>query len=174
MRAPTLVIGLASAVLLLVVGVILLGRPAAARGGYDVSALPAVNAFLNGTSAVLLSAGFVFIRRKHIAAHRACMLSAFGVSALFLVSYLVYHAQAGSVPFQGRGWVRPVYFALLLSHILLAAVIVPLALTTIHRAWTGRFDRHRRIARWTLPIWLYVSVTGVLIYLMLYQLDAPR
>lgn len=174
MRAPTLVIGLASAVLLLVVGVILLGRPAAARGGYDVSALPAVNAFLNGTSAVLLSAGFVFIRRKHIAAHRACMLSAFGVSALFLVSYLVYHAQAGSVPFQGRGWVRPVYFALLLSHIVLAAVIVPLALTTIHRAWTGRFDRHRRIARWTLPIWLYVSVTGVLIYLMLYQLDAPR
>jgi len=173
-RAPTLVIGLASAVLLLVVGVILLGRPAAARGGYDVSALPAVNAFLNGTSAVLLSAGFVFIRRKHIAAHRACMLSAFGVSALFLVSYLVYHAQAGSVPFQGRGWVRPVYFALLLSHIVLAAVIVPLALTTIHRAWTGRFDRHRRIARWTLPIWLYVSVTGVLIYLMLYQLDAPR
>ena len=174
MRAPTLVIGLASAVLLLVVGVILLGRPAAAHGGYDVSALPAVNAFLNGTSAVLLSAGFVFIRRKHIAAHRACMLSAFGVSALFLVSYLVYHAQAGSVPFQGRGWVRPVYFALLLSHIVLAAVIVPLALTTIHRAWTGRFDRHRRIARWTLPIWLYVSVTGVLIYLMLYQLDAPR
>ena len=174
MRAPTLVIGLASAVLLLVVGVILLGRPAAARGGYDVSALPAVNAFLNGTSAVLLSAGFVFIRRKHIAAHRACMLSAFGVSALFLVSYLVYHAQAGSVPFQGRGWVRPVYFALLLSHIVLAAVIVPLALTTIHRAWTGRFDRHRRIARWTLPIWLYVSVTGVLVYLMLYHLDAPR
>jgi len=173
-RAPTLVIGLASAVLLLVVGVILLGRPAAARGGYDVSALPAVNAFLNGTSAVLLSAGFVFIRRKHIAAHRACMLSAFGVSALFLVSYLVYHAQAGSVPFQGRGWVRPVYFALLLSHIVLAAVIVPLALTTIHRAWTGRFDRHRRIARWTLPIWLYVSVTGVLVYLMLYHLDAPR
>jgi putative membrane protein len=173
-RAPTLVIGLASAVLLLVVGVILLGRPAAARGGYDVSALPAVNAFLNGTSAVLLSVGFVFIRRKHIAAHRACMLSAFGVSALFLVSYLVYHAQAGSVPFQGRGWVRPVYFALLLSHIVLAAVIVPLALTTIHRAWTGRFDRHRRIARWTLPIWLYVSVTGVLIYLMLYHLDAPR
>ncbi len=173
-RAPTLVIGLASAVVLLVVGVILLGRPAAARGGYDVSALPAVNAFLNGTSAVLLSAGFVFIRRKHIAAHRACMLSAFGVSALFLVSYLVYHAQAGSVPFQGRGWVRPVYFALLLSHIVLAAVIVPLALTTIHRAWTGRFDRHRRIARWTLPIWLYVSVTGVLVYLMLYHLDAPR
>jgi len=173
-RAPTLVIGLASAVLLLVVGVILLGRPAAARGGYDVSALPAVNAFLNGTSAVLLSVGFVFIRRKHIAAHRACMLSAFGVSALFLVSYLVYHAQAGSVPFQGRGWVRPVYFALLLSHIVLAAVIVPLALTTIHRAWTGRFDRHRRIARWTLPIWLYVSVTGVLVYLMLYHLDAPR
>ena len=174
MRAPTLVIGVISAAVLLVVGVLLLGRPAPARGGYDVSALPAVNAFLNGTSAVLLSVGFVFIRRKNVPAHRACMLSAFGVSAVFLVSYLVYHAQAGSVPFQGRGWVRPVYFALLLSHIVLAAVIVPLALTTIHRAWTGRFDRHRRIARWTLPIWLYVSVTGVLVYLMLYHLDAPR
>jgi len=173
-RAPTLVIGVISAAVLLVVGVLLLGRPAPARGGYDVSALPAVNAFLNGTSAVLLSVGFVFIRRKNVPAHRACMLSAFGVSAVFLVSYLVYHAQAGSVPFQGRGWVRPVYFALLLSHIVLAAVIVPLALTTIHRAWTGRFDRHRRIARWTLPIWLYVSVTGVLVYLMLYHLDAPR
>jgi uncharacterized membrane protein YozB (DUF420 family) len=123
---------------------------------------------------VLLTVGFAFIRRKNVPAHRACMLSAFGVSAIFLVSYLVYHAQAGSVPFQGRGWVRPVYFALLLSHIVLAAVIVPLALTTIHRAWTGRFDRHRRIARWTLPIWLYVSVTGVVVYLMLYHLDAAR
>ncbi len=174
MRASTLVIGVTSAAVLLVVGVLLLGRSAPARGGYDVSALPAVNAFLNGTSAVLLTVGFVFIRRKNVPAHRACMLSAFGVSAIFLVSYLVYHAQAGSVPFQGRGWVRPVYFALLLSHIVLAAVIVPLALTTIHRAWTGRFDHHRRIARWTLPIWLYVSVTGVLVYLMLYHLDAPR
>ena len=170
MRAPTLVIGVISAAVLLVVGVLLLGRPAPARGGYDVSALPAVNAFLNGTSAVLLSVGFVFIRRKNVPAHRACMLSAFGVSAVFLVSYLVYHAQAGSVPFQGRGWVRPVYFALLLSHIVLAAVIVPLALTTIHRAWTGRFDRHRRIARVTLPLWAYVSVTGVVIYWMLYRL----
>lgn len=173
MRAPTLVIGATSALVLLVVGFFLLGRPSPVGGGHDVSALPAVNAFLNGTSAVLLAVGFVFIRRRNVAAHRACMLSAFGVSTLFLVSYLAYHAQAGSVPFQGRGWVRPVYFALLLSHIVLAAVIVPLALTTIHRAWTGRFDRHRRIARWTLPIWLYVSVTGVLIYVLLYHLYAP-
>ncbi len=173
MRAPAVVIGATSALVLLVVGFFLLGRPAPAGGGHDVSALPAVNAFLNGTSAVLLTVGFLFIRRRNVAAHRACMLSAFGVSTLFLVSYLVYHAQAGSVAFQGRGWIRPVYFFLLLTHIVLAGVIVPLALTTIWRAWSERFDRHRRIARWTLPIWLYVSVTGVLIYVLLYHLYAP-
>jgi uncharacterized membrane protein YozB (DUF420 family) len=99
------------------------------------------------------------------------MLGAFGVSALFLLSYVVYHATAGSVPFRGEGFIRPVYFALLISHIVLAAAIVPLALVTIHRAWSARFDRHRRIARWTLPIWLYVSVTGVIVYLMLYHRD---
>jgi putative membrane protein len=169
MRAPALAIGLISAVVILAVGFLLLGQPAPARGGYDVSALPAVNAFLNGTSAVLLAVGFGFIRRGNVAAHRACMLVAFAVSTLFLVSYVVYHAQAGSVPFQGRGLIRPVYFALLLSHIVLATVIVPLALTTLYQAWGGRFDRHRRIARWTLPIWLYVSVTGVLVYWMLYH-----
>jgi len=174
MRAPTLVIGLTSGLVVLGVGFLLLGRSAPGAGATDVSALPALNAFLNGTSAVLLSAGFAFIRRRNVAAHRACMLAAFGVSAAFLVSYVVYHAQAGSVPFQGRGLVRPVYFALLLSHIVLAAAIVPLALTTIHRAWTERFDRHRRLARWTLPIWLYVSVTGVVIYWMLYHLVPAR
>src|SRR5262249_49396581 len=100
----------------------------------------------------------------------ACMLAAFAVSTLFLICYVVYHAQAGSVPFQGRGWIRPVYFALLLSHIVLAAAIVPLALTTLYRAWSARFDRHPRIAPWTLPIWIYVSVTGVLVYWMLYHL----
>ena len=136
----------------------------------DVHDLPAVNATLNSASAILLTAGFACIKRKKVGAHKACMLAAFTVSVLFLVSYVVYHAQAGSVPFQGRGAVRPLYFALLLSHIVLAAVIVPLALTTIHRAWAERFDRHRRIARWTLPIWLYVSVTGVLVYWMLYRL----
>ncbi|MBI4013598.1 MAG: DUF420 domain-containing protein [Candidatus Rokubacteria bacterium] len=173
MRAPAVVIGATSALVLLLVGFFLLGRPAPAGGGHDVSALPAANAFLNGTSAMLLAVGFLFIRRRNVAAHRACMLSAFGVSTLFLVSYVVYHAQAGSVAFQGRGWIRPVYFFLLLTHIVLAAAIVPLALTTIWRAWSERFDRHRRIARWTLPIWLYVSVTGVLIYVLLYHLYAP-
>ena len=101
------------------------------------------------------------------------MVTAFGVSTLFLISYLAYHAQAGSVRFAGQGWIRPVYFVLLVSHIVLAATIVPLALTTLYRAWSERFDRHRRIARWTLPIWLYVSVTGVLVYWLLYQRYPP-
>jgi uncharacterized membrane protein YozB (DUF420 family) len=169
-RAPIVVIGLTSLVVLAGVAILLLGGSARPAAAADLAALPAVNALLNATSAVLLSAGFVQIRRGNVAAHRACMLAAFGVSTLFLFSYVVYHACAGSVAFQGHGLVRPVYFALLLTHIVLAAAIVPLALTTIHRAWTARFDRHRRIARWTLPIWLYVSVSGVVIYLMLYHL----
>jgi uncharacterized membrane protein YozB (DUF420 family) len=169
-RAPLLVIGLTSLVVVAGVATLLLGSPPRATAAADVAALPAVNALLNATSAVLLVAGFRQIRRGHVAAHRACMLGAFGVSTLFLLSYVVYHARAGSVAFQGQGLVRPVYFTLLLTHIVLAAAIVPLALATIHRAWTERFDRHRRIARWTLPIWLYVSVTGVIIYLMLYHL----
>jgi putative membrane protein len=173
-RAATLVIGLTSGLVLLVVGFLLLGRPVPASARADVSGLPALNAVLNGTSAVLLTTGFIFIRRRNIAAHRACMLAAFGVSTLFLLSYVVYHAQSGSVPFQSRGVVRPIYFALLLSHIVLAAAVLPLALTTIHRAWTERFDRHRRIARFALPIWLYVSVTGVVIYWMLYHLVPAR
>jgi uncharacterized membrane protein YozB (DUF420 family) len=123
---------------------------------------------LNATSAVLLAVGYLFIRRRRVAAHLACMLSAFGVSTLFLVSYVVYHYNAGSRPFGGQGWIRPVYFVLLISHIILAAAIVPLALTTIYRALTGQLPRHMRIARWTLPIWLYVSVSGVAIFLMLY------
>ena len=173
-RAATLVIGLTSGLVLLIVGFLLLGRPTPAGDVAEVSGLPALNAFLNGTSALLLTAGFVFIKRRNVAAHRACMLAAFGVSALFLVSYVVYHAQSGSVPFPGRGLVRPIYFTLLVSHIVLAATVLPLALTTIHRAWTERFDRHRRIARWTLPVWLYVSVTGVVIYWMLYHLVPAR
>ena len=107
-------------------------------------------------------------------AHRLCMLSAFTTSALFLVSYLTYHYQVGSVPFQGRGWIRFVYFAILISHTILAAAIVPLVLLTLTRALRGRFDRHKRIARWTLPLWLYVSITGVIVYWMLYGLDLPR
>ena len=159
-----------SGLVLLAVGALMLGGGAAtARPAYDVAALPAVNAALNATSAILLATGFACIRRRNVAAHRVCMVAAFAVSTLFLVSYVVYHAHAGSVPFQGRGWTRPVYFALLLSHIVLAAVIVPLALATLYQAWAERFDRHRRIARWTLPIWLYVSVSGVLIYWLLYH-----
>ncbi len=135
-----------------------------------VADLPAVNAGLNSLAAVLLAFGYRNIRRGNIAVHRACMVAAFCVSTLFLVSYLVYHAHAGSVPFRRQGWVRPVYFTILITHVTLAAAILPLALVTLYRAWRERFDRHRRIARWTLPLWLYVSVTGVIIYLMLYHL----
>jgi uncharacterized membrane protein YozB (DUF420 family) len=144
--------------------------PRSAAGARDVTALPAVNAALNATSAVLLTTGWALIRRRRIRAHRACMLAAFAVSTLFLVSYVVYHANAGSRPFTGHGAVRGVYFALLLTHVVLAAAIVPLALITIYRALHGQFQRHVRIARWTFPIWLYVSVTGVVIYWMLYHL----
>jgi uncharacterized membrane protein YozB (DUF420 family) len=136
----------------------------------DYTVLPAVNATLNSIATVFLSVGWMFIRRGQIARHRACMLSAFATSALFLISYLVYHANVGSVPFQGRGPVRVVYFTILITHIILAALILPLALVTLSRALSRRFDRHRAIARWTLPIWLYVSITGVIIYVMLYRL----
>jgi uncharacterized membrane protein YozB (DUF420 family) len=135
----------------------------------DYALLPAVNASLNALSTILLSAGWICIRRRQISRHRAFMLSALATSALFLTSYLVYHAKVGSVPFPGQGVVRTIYFAILITHVILAATIVPLALITLSRALARRFDRHRRIARWTLPIWLYVSVTGVVIYLMLYQ-----
>ncbi len=168
-RAVAWTIGTVSAVVVLAVGVLLLA-PRAGTGGLDVSALPALNATLNGASAVLLAAGYGFIRRRRVAAHVACMLAAFGVSTLFLVSYVVYHWHAGSRPFTGQGWIRPVYFALLLTHIVLAAAIVPLALTTIWRGASAQLGRHVRIARWTLPIWLYVSVTGVAIFWMLYRL----
>jgi len=130
---------------------------------------PAFNATLNATSAVLLSAGYAMIRRGRILAHKSCMGLAFTSSTVFLVSYLIYHARVGSVPFQGRGWIRPIYFTLLASHTILAAAILPLALITLSRALREQFDRHKRIARWTLPLWLYVSVTGVIIYFLLYH-----
>jgi uncharacterized membrane protein YozB (DUF420 family) len=132
--------------------------------------LPTVNAALNATSAVLLASGYGFIRRRQVAAHKLCMIAAFITSILFLVSYLVYHYHVGSVRFPGQGWVRPLYFTILITHTILAIVIVPLALITLFRAWKADFTRHARIARWTLPIWLYVSLTGVVIYVMLYQL----
>jgi len=136
----------------------------------DVSFLPAVNATLNGTTTVLLIIGRTLIAKKLVSAHRRVMIAAVSTSALFLVSYLTYHAQAGSVRFQGQGWVRPVYFAILLTHTVLAAAIVPMVLVTLARGLRGNFDRHRAIARWTYPVWLYVSVTGVVIYVMLYHL----
>lgn len=136
----------------------------------SVSDLPALNATLNAIAAVLLVIGYVLIRRGRIQQHRRVMLAAFTTSALFLVSYVIYHANAGSRPFAGQGAIRIVYFAILISHVILAAAILPMALITLTHALRARFDRHRRIARWTLPIWLYVSVTGVVVYLMLYQM----
>ena len=130
----------------------------------------ALNASLNGVSAVLLAGGYVAIRNGKIAAHKAFMVSAFAVSSVFLVSYLVYHYRVGHVAFQGQGWIRPVYFMLLTTHTILAVVIVPMILVTLRRAWLEKFDRHRAIARWTLPLWFYVSVTGVIVYLMVYQI----
>ena len=138
----------------------------------SVSDLPAVNATLNGLAAILLTAGFVAIRRRRVHAHRALMISALIASALFLVSYLFYHYHAGSTRFSGVGWVRPVYFTVLISHTFLATLIVPLVLVTLYRALKADFSRHKRIARWTLPVWLYVSVTGIVVYLMLYHIYA--
>jgi len=136
----------------------------------SISDLPALNATLNGVSAILLATGYVFIRQRRIAQHRFCMLSAFVTSSLFLISYLIYHAHIGSRPFTGQGAVRYVYFTILISHVVLAAVILPMALITLSRALKRKFPRHKAIARWTLPLWLYVSVTGVIVYLMLYQI----
>ena len=138
-----------------------------------ISALPTLNACLNATSTVLLILGYRFIRRQNIRAHRTCMLAAFSVSMLFLVSYLTYHYHVGTTRFTGQGWVRPVYFSILVTHTILAALVPFLALVTLSRAMKGHFPQHRRIARWTLPIWLYVSVTGVIVYLMLYHLYPP-
>jgi uncharacterized membrane protein YozB (DUF420 family) len=137
---------------------------------FALTNLPLLNAILNATSAVLLSSGYVAIRRRRITGHKACMIAACVTSALFLTSYLIYHAQVGSKPFLGQGNIRLVYFAVLISHTILAVVIVPLVVMTLYRAWRAQWARHRRLARWTLPLWLYVSVTGVVIYVMLYQL----
>jgi uncharacterized membrane protein YozB (DUF420 family) len=136
----------------------------------SITDLPALNAMLNGTSAVFLIVAYVLIRRGREDLHKRCMLAALGCSAVFLTSYVIYHANVGSRPFTGQGGVRALYFAILISHVVLAAAIVPLALMTATRGLRSQFGRHVRIARWTLPLWLYVSVTGVIIYLMLYQL----
>lgn len=132
--------------------------------------LPALNAALNAAAATLLVIGHASIRHGLVSRHRACMTGAFVVSALFLASYVVYHVEVGSVRFTEAGWPRLFYFAVLATHVPLAATVVPLALLTLRRALRGEFERHVRIARWTYPIWLYVSVTGVMVYLMLYHL----
>ena len=134
----------------------------------------ALNASLNGISAILLVSGYAAIRNGKIKVHKAFMISAFAVSTVFLGSYLIYHYRVGHVVFEGQGWIRPVYFALLLSHTVLAIVIVPMILVTLRRAWLEKFDKHRIIARWTLPLWFYVSVTGVIVYILLYQVYARR
>lgn len=136
----------------------------------SISDLPSLNALLNGISAVLITAGYVFIRNKQVLAHRNCMIGAFATSTLFLISYLTYHYHTGSHPFPGEGWIRMVYFTILISHTVLATLVVPFVLTTLYRAARQQFDRHVRIARWTLPIWWYVSVTGVVVYWMLYRM----
>ena len=136
----------------------------------DIADLPALNALLNAVATCFLVAGYVSIRRGLRERHKQCMLAALATSALFLTSYVIYHAHAGSRPFPGQGAARVVYFAILIPHVVLAAAVLPLALTTTARGLRSQFDRHVRIAQWTLPIWLYVSVTGVIIYLMLYRL----
>ncbi|MDZ7292092.1 MAG: DUF420 domain-containing protein [candidate division KSB1 bacterium] len=132
--------------------------------------LPTVNAMLNSLSAIFLATGYYFIKTKKIAAHRISMFAALATSALFFLSYLIYHYHAGSKRFAGQGTIRMIYFTILISHTILAAAIVPLVLITLVRALRERFDQHKRLARWTLPLWFYVSVTGVIIYWMLYQI----
>lgn len=135
----------------------------------SVHDLPAVNATLNAISGAFLLAGYLLIRARRVELHRRCMIAAFAASSAFLVSYLVYHAQVGSVRFTREGFVRPLYFTILITHVTLAAVVLPLAVVTLSRGLKARFPQHRRIARWTFPIWMYVSVTGVLVYILLYQ-----
>ena len=166
--AKLVIYGLSVFVSLAVTAVIYLIPPAESTRAPGV--LASVNASLNGAAGCFLVAGYIFVRRRQVQAHRRCMLMAFGLSSAFLVTYLLHHFQVGSVPFQGEGASRVLYFALLIPHILLAAIIVPLALFTIYRGWTGRVELHRRVARWTLPLWLYVSASGVAIYWMLYHL----
>jgi putative membrane protein len=168
-RVAFALIGFVTLLVVGIVGALMAGGGGARPAAFDVTGLPLVNACLNALGAGFLVAGWIFIRRRQVTAHAACMLAAFCVSTLFLLSYVTYHYHAGSRPFTGQGWIRVVYFTLLITHIVLAAVILPFILTTLQRAWRGTFERHARIARWTLPLWLYVSVTGVLVYWLLYH-----
>jgi uncharacterized membrane protein YozB (DUF420 family) len=155
------------------------GKPGAymrfREGQYDLMfSQAALNASLNGTSGILLACGYAAIRSGKVAVHKTFMICAFVVSSVFLASYLIYHYRVGHVPFRGQGWVRPFYFVLLSTHTFLAIVIVPMILVTLRRAWLQQFDKHRIIARWTLPLWFYVCVTGVIVYLMVYQIYAAK
>lgn len=140
---------------------------------FSIYSLAPLNAILNSTAAVLLLAGFYFIKHKRVHAHRACMIAAVCVSAAFLTSYLIFHYEVGDILFTGQGWIRPVYFSILIPHVILAVTILPLALTTLYFALRSRFTSHRRLARWTWPLWMFVSVTGVAVYLLLYQMYTP-
>ena len=164
----TRIIYVVSIVISLVVAFLILGpRPDGIEGRIDVSMLPITNAFINSATTFLLILGYVFIRKKKVEAHKIVMLTAFGTSTLFLTSYVVYHwFKSGPKPYLGD--YQTIYYIILFSHIILAAIIIPLALFTLYRGWTNDIKRHKKIARITLPIWLYVSITGVLIYLMLY------
>lgn len=164
-----LVITALSGVVFLLVALVVYFLPGATEGERP-SVLASLNAFLNSCATVFLLAGFYFVRQRNLVWHRRSMLAAFGVSSLFLLTYLLHHVRVGSVPFQGQGMVRVVYFSLLIPHILLAALIVPMALLTIYRGWTDRILLHRRIAKITLPIWLFVTTSGVALYFMLYHL----
>ena len=135
----------------------------------SITDLPATNAFLNGLCTIFLLLGFIYIKRGDIKTHQKCMVTALILSALFLTSYLIYHSQVGSVPYPHRDWTRPIYFAILIPHIILAAVNVPFIIALVWRAYKSEFDRHRRLGRWVWPSWIFVSITGVIIYLMLYQ-----
>jgi putative membrane protein len=167
-KSLTLIVyALSLVVCLLVAFLIYFPQTLAVGGNLNVSYFPKLNAFLNGCVAVLLSAGYVAVRQRRYKTHKTFMVTAFLLSSLFLVSYVIYHSQAPSTKFGGEGAVRLVYFAILLTHIPLAALILPLALFTISRSWRGEFAKHKRIARWTLPLWLYVAVTGVVVYFMI-------
>jgi putative membrane protein len=163
------IIGGISLLILLVVSFLLLIPREPLTDKLDVSALPWLNAILNGSTAVLLVIGYILIRRRQINRHRTVMITAFALSSLFLVSYVILHTVAGSTKFLGQGWIRPLYFIILISHIILSAAVLPLALTTLYQGWVRSFRQHRRIARWTYPIWLYTSISGVVVYLILYH-----
>jgi putative membrane protein len=166
-RTISLIVYSISIVVVLLVAFMLYVPQAITIDGLNVFVLPKLNAFINSACTILLSLGFYFIRKKNIAAHRMMMMSAFGLSIVFLLSYVTYHSSAPSTTFGGEGFIRVIYFTILITHIVLAAIIVPLALFTLLRAWRSEFPLHKKIARWTLPIWLYVTITGVIVYLMI-------